>query len=111
MVEQRDEVTTEVTTANSDRRTALVAARAAKFASVFEGKRFEIVKEVNLPEGQVFQTPFGNKGRNGYVLVEVGNESNRITVGATAVKKAADLYGSVTPPVKEKKRRGRPAAE
>jgi hypothetical protein len=72
---------------------------------LFKGKKYTILKEVHLEGDERFQTPFGNKGRHGYVLEEVGNTSNRFIVGASMLTQIAAEYGAVTVPVKDRKRR------
>lgn len=77
----------------------LSESRQAKMDALFKDKKFEIVKEVNLPQGQHFVTPLGNKGRNGFVVKEVGTD-NQFAVGATTLKLMAETYGAVTLPEK-----------
>lgn len=40
----------------------------AKLEKTFGGRKFDFVREVHLPRGQVFQNVFGNVGRHGYVI-------------------------------------------
>lgn len=80
------------------------ATRDRKMKELFEGKQYAILGEIHLSEDEQFQTPFGNKGRNGYVIKEV-NSGNRLMVGETVLRKAHEKYGSVPglPPQKEKR--------
>lgn len=66
---------------------------------LFEGRKYRIVKEINLPPDQRFRTPFGNQGRHGYGLVEVGNPDHRFVVGVAVLRQAAERYGSVELPI------------
>lgn len=84
---------------------SLLATREAKFKELFEGKKFDVKGEIHLEGEQRFQTPFGNKGRHGFVLVEVGNPTNKFIVGETTLREAAEKFGAVEVPVKERKRR------
>lgn len=65
---------------------------------LFEGRKYVIIKEVNLPPDQRFRTPFGNTGRHGYGLAEVDNPENRFMVGVAVLKQAAERFGSVELP-------------
>lgn len=88
---------------------ALAVTRKAKFDEYFLDKKYSIIGEVHLdkdPETgkqQVFQTPFGNKGRHGFVLQEEGTD-NKVVVGATVLRKAAKEYGAVELPEKRTRR-------
>ena len=72
--------------------------RQAKMKELFEGKKFKILSVVALPEHQQYESPFGNKGRNGYLLAEIGNEDNHFTVGETVLRRAAAEFGCVDLP-------------
>lgn len=85
------------------------AVKRRKCDEAFHGKRFEIVREINLEpdaEGRprVFYNLFGQPCRRGYVLrnTETGE---RIAVGIDLIKVIAHVYGAVELPVR---RRGRP---
>ena len=85
------------------------ATRRVKMDAAFRGRRFEVVREVHLPRGQVFQTMFGNKGRHGYVIrdCESGQE---MVVGAILLRLIHDRYAGVDLPVRQHRRkRGSPA--
>jgi len=85
---------------------ALLETRDQKLKELFAGKKFEIVKKVDLDEGQFFQTPLGNKGRHGYALREVGNPGNHFTVGESVLRTAAAEFQAVElPPEPPRKRR------
>ena len=94
------------TTKRSD---ALAETRKQKLDEMFSGKKFEILKEIHLPEGELFQTPLGNKGRHGFAIREQGNPSNQFIVGKTVLKQASEQYGAVDLP--EKKARKASAVE
>jgi len=97
---------------------SLAATRQSKMDQLFKDRHYTFTKEVNLPkDGPVFQTPLGNKGRNGYVFAEVDAAGNpvidpatnkpvSIVLGATTAKIAGETYGAIdlsTLPKKEKK--------
>lgn len=96
-----------------DRAASLAATRQAKFDELFKGRHYKIVKVIALQGEQRFQTPFGNKGRNGFALIpddrsftSVAEEkAAAIFVGATVLAKAAADYGAVEVPEKVRKRR------
>jgi len=93
-----------VTDDKLDRGAALQEAREQKMKEAFEGQKFVIEREVHMPEGQVFQTPFGNKGRHGYVLKNVATGQLTV-VGATVLKRISELYDAVELPEPKRKRR------
>src|ERR1700759_4025429 len=112
------EITTEapvVAEASSDDRGAkLRASRAQRMEDYFGGgKTYRVDRPVDLPEGQVFQTPFGNKGRHGYILVRQENGQDVVkedgkpdacVFGITVIRKAAEMYpGAVEVPAVSKK--------
>jgi hypothetical protein len=110
MTEQPNVESTASVSLRNTRGVALAATKQAKLDTLFSNRRYRIVSEIHLTESdEPFKTPLGNTGRNGYLLEEVGNETNRFPIGETALRKAASEYGAVTLPVREKKRRGRPA--
>lgn len=89
-----------------DRAASLLATRKAKMDEFFKGKKFTIAKEVHLDaDKDPFVTPFGNKGRHGYVLVEVDNAANKFIIGETMLRQVAADYDAVEMPVKARKRR------
>jgi hypothetical protein len=97
--------TTEVQEEKRTRAEALLATHRQKMDELFSGKKYEIVKEVHLNEGQHFQTPFGNKGRHGFALREVSDHKNHFTVGASVLRKAAEEYGAVELPTAPPRKR------
>ena len=102
---------TETDTSRSARGEALYAAHQEKVREAFQGKKFKILKEVHLEEDQRFETLFGNKGRHGVILEEVGNPDNRLIVGNTILRRVADEYGSVELPPEAQKRKRRTKAQ
>ncbi len=80
--------------------------RTGKMRSLFYGKKYKILGEVHLKEDEQFQTPFGNKGRNGFVLKEV-DTGTKIIVGEAVLRKANEQYDSILdlPPAKPKRSR------
>lgn len=76
---------------------ALKATQQAKLDAAFAGKTFEIIEEVHLPHGQVFQTQFGTKGRHGYILRDT-ETGERIVVGSRLLRRIAERYQAVTLP-------------
>jgi len=69
----------------------------AKFDAAFKGKTFDIVREVHLPEGQIFVTSFGNRGRHGYVIRDRATGELQV-VGATVLKLIHERYLGVNLP-------------
>ncbi len=90
----------------SQRQARLRQAKLRRFDEEFQGKKFEVVREVHLPHGQVFVTKFGNKGRHGWVIRnrDTGEE---MVVGDTVLKLIHDRYLGVTLP--KRRRRTVPA--
>ncbi len=82
--------------------------RADKMRALFQGKKYKILGEVHLSkdDGEQFQTPFGNKGRNGFVLKE-DETGSKIIVGEAVLRKADEQYSSILnlPPAKPKRSR------
>ncbi len=82
--------------------------RAGKMKDLFQGKKYKILGEVHLSkdDNEQFQTPFGNKGRNGFVLKEAASGA-KIIVGEAVLRKADELYRSILnlPPAKPKRSR------
>lgn len=100
---------------------SLAATREAKMVELFSGKHYTVLQEVHLEKGQVFQTPLGNKGRNGYVIEQVDAEGNpvlnaetgrpvRHVVGIQTLTIAQDQFGAVTVPPKPEKAAKAPKA-
>jgi hypothetical protein len=99
------EVQAEAPETPKDRAASLQATRQQKMDELFRGKKYEIFKEVHLEGDNRFETPFGNKGRHGFALREVGNPDNKFIVGATMLQQVAEQYGAVEVPAKDRKRR------
>jgi hypothetical protein len=101
------------TPVKKDRAASLAARSQEKFDELFKGRHYKIVKVIKLEGEQRFQTPFGNKGRNGFALIpddrsfasDKEAKAAAIFVGETVLRKAAAQYGAVEVPVKERKRR------
>ena len=91
------------------------ASKHAKFEDWFQGRRWRICTELSGPvdggtctEGEikltapaVFQTPFGNKGRHGFIIQEVSTDGRDLatrpaTFGLKVLREATELYGSIT---------------
>jgi hypothetical protein len=92
---------------------ALKETRAEIMKRLFDGRKWKVLKEVHLGKNEQtglpdrFKTPFGNKGSHGFVLQEVREDDQdvREVVGATVLKRAAEEFGAVELPVKQRKRR------
>lgn len=88
-----------------DRAASMLASRQVKLDELFKGKKFTITREIHLEGDERFETPFGNKGRHGFALQEVGNPANEFIVGESMLALVARDYQAVEVPVKERKRR------
>lgn len=83
--------------------------RKAKLDRLYLGQRYTIVKEIHLEGDARFETPLGNKGRNGFAIVnedptQEGDKAKHI-VGATLLALIAKDYGAVDlPPAKRKRK-------
>jgi hypothetical protein len=75
-------------------------------SELFSQKKYLILGEIHLGEDEQFQTPFGNRGRHGFVLKEQST-GKKIMVGETILRKAASMYDAVVglPPEKPKRHR------
>ncbi len=76
---------------------ALRAAQQDKFDAAFRGRKFDIVREVHLPEGQVFKTQFGNYGRRGFILRDRAT-GEEIVVGRRVLRIIHDRFLGVNLP-------------
>jgi hypothetical protein len=94
------------------------AARRAKLDALFAGKKYEIVKEVDLtqdPQGRKFETPLGNQGRKGWAIklvegyepsVDPGSKTGelfptKMIFGESVLRDEAEkTYGAITMPEK-----------
>jgi hypothetical protein len=77
------------------RRTAFLA----KIDHAFAGRKFDIEQEINLPEGQVYETEFGHRGRHGWILKDRVSGERKV-LGWTVLKLIHDRHGSVELPKK-----------
>lgn len=100
----------------SSRSTALRAAREQRMAEWFGSRRWRLCTELTyeatdisvkqgefwILNGKLFRTPFGNKGKHGYILQEVnpsteadiwrGDEPSRASFGWITLKSASDMF-------------------
>lgn len=84
-------------TEGTSRSEALRVAHQRKMDAAFAGKTFTIVRELTMPEGQVFQATFGRNGRHGYILRDDATGQLHV-VGDTIAGQIADNYKGVTLP-------------
>lgn len=82
----------------------LQAIREEKMREAFEGKKFVIDSEIHYGPDERFETPFGNKGRHGFILrnVETGE---RLVVGESVLRRISEQFKAVDIPEKKRKRR------
>lgn len=107
VVEATEAVVEATATDSGDRGAKITAARRDKLDKLFAGKKYEILKPVDLtndPEGRKFETPLGNKGKKGYAIKlaegyepEAGWPSVMI-FGESVLRQVEKDYGSVTMP-------------
>lgn len=77
----------------------LAAKHKAKMASFFEGRQYKVLREEHLKGNQRFVTPFGNKGRHGFILEEIDSKPPfRMVVGESVLRRIAHEYGAVELP-------------
>jgi len=94
-----------------DRAASLAETRKAKMDALFYGQKYDILKEIKLEGDDRFETPFGNKGRNGFALkLSTGytardGQPDKFVIGETMLRQVSEQYGAVEVPVKERKRR------
>lgn len=84
--------------AELSRQNKMAHTRLRKMQELFEHRKYAILGEIRLEEDEQFQTPFGNRGRHGYVLqelVEGRPTSHKIVVGHTILHKASVLYDAI----------------
>jgi hypothetical protein len=100
------EATTQAASDAVSRETKLAKTRAAKMSELFRHKKYLILGEIHLGNDEQFQTPFGNRGRHGFVLSEQ-TTGKKIVVGETMLRNAASMYDAVVglPPEKPKRHR------
>lgn len=102
----------------SSRGEALRRSRNQKMTDWFGGRRWRLATETSLENedvlirdgefwmkpGRVFRTPFGHKGRHGYVLQEIDQNGadipgSRVTFGWITLQNASEMFpGSVDVP-------------
>ncbi len=75
----------------------LRATTLAKMDAEYQGRTFDIVRQVHLPKGQVFITKFGRRGRHGYVIRDRETGEQQV-VGWPMLKRIHDLYLGVNLP-------------
>jgi len=73
------------------RAATLKETRNAKIDRLFGGTQYTVTGEVHLEGTDRFVTPLGNKGRNGFRLLDASTNSE-IIVGATVLRIAAAKY-------------------
>jgi len=71
--------------------------RQDKLDRIFKGRRWRLEREVHLPEGQVFQTPLGTKGRHGYLIFDPDDPGTKYVVGARLMRLVHDEYDQDLP--------------
>ncbi len=65
----------------------------------YQGKTFDIVREVHLPRGQVFVSKLGARGRHGFVIRDRESGEEQV-VGWYVLERINRMYLGVTlPPV------------
>jgi len=83
----------------TDRGAHLSELHEAKMAKLFKDRKYTVHREVHLEGNQRFVTPFGNKGRHGFILDEVGaTPPHRMVIGESMLRRVAEEYGSVELP-------------
>lgn len=83
----------------SERGAHLAALLTAKLDKFFKGRKYTVRREVHLKKNERFVTPFGNKGRHGFILDETGAvPPHRMVVGESVLRRVAEEYGSVELP-------------
>ena len=87
------------------RSASMKQSRQDKLDRIFKGRRWRLEREVHLPEGQVFQTPLGTKGRHGYLIFDpdwkpiVWTEAERAKGQAWGLQTVSSFHTRGTPPV------------
>jgi hypothetical protein len=80
--------------------------RHKRLVDLFAGRKFVILREVHLPEDELFRTPLGHTGRNGWLVQEIGNPENSFIVGLSLLKLMHNKFDAIDLPAP--KPRGRP---
>lgn len=71
--------------------------RKDKLDRIFKDRRWGLEREVHLPEGQVFQTPLGTKGRHGFLIFDRDAPDTKYVVGARLLRLIHEEYDSTLP--------------
>lgn len=72
--------------------------RQKRLEDLFQGRHFDIIKEVHLPSDQRFRTPLGHTGRNGWIVQETADPSNKFIVGLSLLKVMQNQFQAVEIP-------------
>lgn len=86
------------------RRDLLLATRDAKLDALFRGRVYDIVRKIDLPDGQVFISVLGNTAQRGYVLRERITQQE-VAVGHKLLRHIHDKYLAVSLPYKPRRSR------
>lgn len=86
---------------DKDRSTATKERRQAKLDGLFKGKRFVVVGPIDLKGNEVFKTPMGNHGQQGWLVEQEDDSSVKYCVGERLLKLMHDQYGAVDLPDSE----------
>lgn len=70
---------------------------AARMDEIFKGRTFNIIREVHLPEGQVFRNVMGKTGRHGYIIQDRVN-GEKFVVGWNMLVQIHERYLGVNLP-------------
>jgi hypothetical protein len=91
---------------SSARGAKMAVTRARKMAELFQDQQWKVLAEVHLGPNEQFLTPFGNRGRHGYVLRNLAS-GVRIFVGETVLRQAITEFNAVpgAPPARPKRKR------
>jgi hypothetical protein len=67
--------------------------------TLFNRRKYRIIRDVHLADGETFETPFGTHEQHGYLLEEQDSDPlNRFCVNAATLHRAADEYKAVDIP-------------
>jgi len=69
----------------------------ARLDQEYQGRTFDVVREVHLPRGQVYVTKFGSQGRHGWVIRDRESGEEQV-VGWVLLKRIHDMYLGLTLP-------------
>lgn len=79
------------------RRARILEQYYAKVDRIFTGRTFDVIKEIRLPEGQVYQTVLGHKGRHGWIIQD-RETGEQFVAGWGLMKLIHDRFMGVTLP-------------